>query len=304
MEFLTYKELPSKDELLPLFQHAFWWPFNPEEFEKEIRTDPRLKSSPVGFAALKSGRLAGFVGVVDIPTRTLQGSVEKVGGIWGVVTHPAHARRGICTALMEKSHNYFKEQDYRFSLLYTSRILIAHALYQKLGYKDTLAHSSVYKIMRGREKPSKKRTGKAKIDWKKILELYNQAVKDCTGFVVRDMQYGKGLEARKKFTPEKTILRDQGYALLKESDGNVNVRELITLKIEETSEIITQIEKEATKTVIAENVMDGTLLRAYRSHGYITLKNGYDLLMSKQLADATFEETYGSQFFATSTDFF
>jgi predicted acetyltransferase len=304
MEFLTYEELPSKDELLPLFQHAFWWPFNSAEFEQEIKTDPRLKNSPVGFAALKRGHLAGFVGVMDIATRTLQGSIEKVGGIWGVVTHPAHAQRGIFTALMEKSHEYFKKQGYRFSLLYTSRVLIAHAFYQKLGYKDALIHPSAYKIISRMKKPTKRRTGKANVDWTKILELYNQVVKDRTGFVVRDKQYGKGLETRKRFSPEKTILTDQGYALLKESEGNIYVRELMALTTENASEIITRIEKKATKAVIAENVMDKNLLATYQSHGYIILREGYDLLMSKQLADATFEETYGSQFFATSTDFF
>jgi predicted acetyltransferase len=135
MEIKTYRELEIRDEFLPLFQHAFWWPYNPKEFKKAIKVDPRLQNSPVGYAATKNKRLVGFVGVMDITTRTLEGSEEKVGGIWGVVTHPAFTRKGISTALMQKSHEYFKEEGYKFSLLNTSKSLIAHAFYQKLGYR-------------------------------------------------------------------------------------------------------------------------------------------------------------------------
>ena len=119
MEIETYKELQSKGELLPLFQHAFWWPFNPTEFDKTIRTDPRLKDSPVGYAAIRDKQVAGFVGVMDIETRTTQNSVEKVGGIWGVVTHPAYARKGI-----------FK----RIKKLYDNRSRILHGEHLETEY--------------------------------------------------------------------------------------------------------------------------------------------------------------------------
>ena len=106
MRITTYRELQSKDQLLPLFQHVFWWPFNPKEFEKTIKADPRLKNSPVGYAALEKKRLVGFVGVMDIVTRTLHGSEEEVGGIWGVVTDPAYARKGIFKAGRYCSEGY------------------------------------------------------------------------------------------------------------------------------------------------------------------------------------------------------
>lgn len=304
MEIATYRELQAKDELLPLFQHAFWWPFNPTEFDKIIRTDPRLKESPSGYAAIRDNQVAGFVGVMDIETRTIQDSVEKVGGIWGVVTHPAYARKGIFKALMNRSHDYFKEQGYKFSFLYTSKILIAHALYQKLGYRDTLTHPSAYKIIKGKGKVPKE-TGKGvKVDWDIILRIYNQATKNCTGFVVRDRQYGKMLETRKKIQPEKTIVSDKGYALLKENEGTIYVQELMALTKEKVSKLVPQIEEKTKKAVIDEKIQDENTMAAYKSQGYIILREGYDLLMSKQLTDATFTETYGSKFYATSADFF
>ena len=117
MKITTYRELQSQDGLLPLFQHAFWWPYNPKEFDKTIKADPRLKDGPVGYVAMRDNQIAGFIGVMDITTLTLQESEENVGGIWGVVTHPVHARKGIFKALMKKSHDYFKEQGYKISLL-------------------------------------------------------------------------------------------------------------------------------------------------------------------------------------------
>lgn len=104
MEITTYRELKSKDELFPLIEQSLWEVLNPIEFEETIKVDPRLRHSPVGYAAMKNGHILGFVGVMDVATRTLDGSQEKVGGIWDVATHPAHTRKGIATALMQKAH--------------------------------------------------------------------------------------------------------------------------------------------------------------------------------------------------------
>jgi len=103
MKITTYRELESKNELLPLMDQAFEWPFSPMEFEEEIKDHPRLKDNPVGYAAIEDSQLVGFVGVMDLATRTIDGAEETVGGIWGVATHPAYARRGISTALMQRT---------------------------------------------------------------------------------------------------------------------------------------------------------------------------------------------------------
>jgi predicted acetyltransferase len=304
MRIVTYRELLSKDELLPLFQHAFRWPFNPREFEKTIEADPRLQNSPVGYAAIEDNLVVGFVGVMDIATRTLEGSEENVGGIWGVITHPAYARRGIFKTLMRRSHEYFKEKGYKFSLLNTSKVLIAYAFYQKLGYRDAVVYQSAYKVIKEAKKQVEKSSKKVKLDWNQISKIYNQGTKDRTGFVVRDKQYGKMMETRKRIQPEKSIVRDEGYALLKDNEGNVTIQELMALTKEETSSLITQVEAKATKTIIDQTVLDKALQKAYQSHGYMILEDSYDLLMFKPLADKGFKETYGNKFYATAVDFF
>jgi predicted acetyltransferase len=304
MKITTYRELQSKEELLPLFQHAFWWPFNPIAFDKTIRADPRLRNSPVGYVAIIGNQVAGFVGVMDIQTRTLQESEEIVGGIWGVVTHPVHARQGIFKALMQRGHDYFREQGYKFSFLYTSKILIAYAFYRKLGYKDAIVYSSAYKVIKDPRKTAKEIRKKGKVDWDRLLELYNRVTRNYTGFVIRDKQYGKMLAARKKIQPAKSIESDKGYALLRESEGNMYVRELVALTREEVDKLIAQIEEKTAKTVVDEKVLGKNTLNTYQSRGYMIITEGYDLLMSKQLTDATLEETYGEEFYATSADSF
>lgn len=304
MKIATYGELQSKEELLPLFQHAFWWPFNPAVFDRTIRADSRLKDSPVGYAALINRQVAGFVGVMDIQTRTLHEAEETVGGIWGVVTHPVHARKGIFKALMQRSHDYFREQGYRFSFLYTSKILIAHAFYRKLGYDDTVIYSSAYKTIEDMKKAARKPGKKSRIDWDKLSELYTRVTRNSTGFVIRDKQYRRMLVTRKKIQPAKCIVTDEGYALLRENEGNTYVRELMALTREEINELILQVEEKTAKTVIDEKVVDKDTLNTYQSRGYKIMREGYDVLMSKQLADATFTETYGHRFHATSVDSF
>ena len=304
MRITTYRELQSKDQLLPLFQHVFWWPFNPKEFEKTIKADPRLKNSPVGYAALEKKRLVGFVGVMDIVTRTLHGSEEEVGGIWGVVTDPAYARKGIFKALMQRSHAYFEEEGYRFSLLNTGKSLIAYAFYQKLGYRDATVYPSAYKLIKETKKSPTKKDRKTKLDWSRVLEIFNQATQDRTGFVIRDTNYRKMLETRKRIQSNKCIVTDKGYALLKEDKGNVTVQETIASPKEEIGRLITQVEDKATKIVIAEAVLDQDLQRTYRSRGFMILEDSYDVLMYKPLTNKGFTEVYGNKFYAAATDWF
>ncbi len=304
MRIAAYRELESRDELLPLFQHAFWWPFSPREFEKTIKADPRLQHSPVGYAGIKKNRLVGFVGVMDIATRTLEGSEEKVGGIWGVVTHPAYAREGISTVLMERSHEYFREEGYRFSLLNTSKSLVAYRFYRKLGYKGVMTYPSVYKVITKQKKMPEKINRKMRLDWNKVLEIFDQATKDRTGFVVRSPRYGKMLETRKRIQPRKSIVADKGYALLKEEGGNVAIQEIVAFTREETDRLIIQSEEKAKKTIIAEAVLNNDLQKAYLSHRFMLLEDSYDLLMSKALTRTNFRKIYGRKFYAAATDYF
>lgn len=60
MKVETYRELESKDELFPLIDQAWWEMLNPIEFEEIVKTDPRLKHSPVGYVAAENDHIVGF----------------------------------------------------------------------------------------------------------------------------------------------------------------------------------------------------------------------------------------------------
>lgn len=305
MKIITYPELEQKNELFALMEQALWWPLNTAEFEKVIKADPRLRDSPVGFAATENQRLIGFVGVMNLATRTLNGSEENAGGIWGVATHPAHSRKGIATTLMQKAYQHFREKGYRFSFLNAERTGIAYRFYQKLGYRESLVYPSAYKLVKRPKKQAEKPDKKIKPDWNKILEIHQQATKNRTGLVIRNLEYMKTLGIRKTIHPEKTIQTERGYALLKEDEGNLRIKEINSLTLEETNKLLRKIEEKATKTIIARAVLNSQTLNVYQSRDYVVLKESYEVLMAKPLTKTTtFQEVYGDKFYLSSADSF
>ena len=105
--------------------------------------------------------------------------------------------------------------------------------------------------------------------------------------------------------PDKTIQTEKGYVLLKEDEGNVVVKEIISLTKEETRKLIGRIEERASKTVIDRIVLDDQTLNAYQSEGYMVLKQSYGVLMAKPLTrPATFRQVYGEKFYLSSADSF
>jgi predicted acetyltransferase len=307
MEIVAYRDLDSKDELLPVLDNAFGWPFNPRTYEKIVKIDPRLRNSAVGFCALENERVVGFVGVMDLTTRTLDKKAECVGGIYGVATLPSHSRKGISTALMNRVHEYFREKGYHFSFLCTTHTLVAYAMYQKLGYTDLLERTNAYKVLEPkRTKPTKKEKAQ-KPDFDKLLEVYNEYVKDKTGFVVRDKDY---LTMLKRFADSEFAIGEDGYVIFKGNMGGVWtkatwIRELVALNTKEMNKLLNLVEAKATDLVLDRDVTDEALLQIYKARGYMIQKRSHIVIMVKPLTtDASFKQIYGNKFYLTDLDFF
>lgn len=308
MEIRTYRELGSTDELLPLLDHAFRWTFNRRSFEQVAKMDPRLRDSPVGFCGLEDGHIIGFVGVMDLLTRTLKGNVEYVGGVYGVATLPGETRKGICTALFERVHEYFREKGYCFSVLGTSHTIVAHGLYRKLGYADLFECPSAYKLIKTKQsKLPKKKTDKPDLD--KMLEIYNERVVGKTGFVVRDAAYFKLLKKSEGFTQKECIVDKEGYILFKEVKGmwvnGIWIRELVAINVKQMNKLLDKAEAKAKEMIYDRAVMDEKLLQVYRSRGYMVQERSHGVIMVKPLVTgADFGKTYGDRFYMTGLDFF
>jgi len=305
MRILSYRELKSKIDLLPLMEQAFGWPFIPDEFEDFVREDPRVKNGPVGFCALENNKTVAYVGVMDLTTRNAQGKIEKVGGIYGVATLPERTRRGISTALMNKAHEYFAEKGYNLSLLNTSETIVAYAMYRKLGYTDASYFPSAYKLV-GTDKPKTRRAKvELRLNQSRMLKVFDAYTKGKTGFVVRDEADLEALKKNERLNAKQCMMSQRGYVIFKKEKNLVRIRELVAINTNEMSKLLDAIEAEARKIVFARAILDPRLREIYRTHGFAVLERGHSVMMAKPLTPgATFKETYGKQFYISSLDHF
>ena len=310
MKIVTYRELESKDALFPLLDNAFGWPFNPRMNEKLVKTDPRLRNSPVGFCAVENEHAIGHVGVMDLSTRTLDGRLEYVGGIYGVATLPSHARKGISTTLMNRAHEHFRERNYRFSFLCTSHTLVAYSMYQKLGYTDLLERSSVYKVLNQKKIKAATEQRSGKIDFDRLLKFYDKSVKGKTGFVVRDKAYLEMLKKTGYFSSRDGIIEKDGYVIFRSNIGGTWskatwIRELLASSAEQMNDLVANVEAKAKDLIMDRGVFGNTLLQVYKSRDYMIEKRSHAVMMVKPLtADASLRKIYGDKFFLTDLDFF
>jgi len=306
MKIVTYRELEPKDDFMMLMELAFWWPIPPKIMEERIFTEVGLKNSPVGFCAVEDGQLAGYVGVMDIPTRTVEGKIEIVGGIWAVATNPGFARQGICKTLMEAAHDYFRSRNYRFSFLCTGRTIIAYAIYKKLGYTEVEAVNQfvgVYKVLDKTESVNKNTP--TDLDPQKIYQLYEKSVEDKTGFVVRQKDFVTLYAKRKRrFDERKSIQKQKGYALLTETQNVIKVQDLVALDDATYGELIDEVEPAAKSGVINRLVADQRLLDIYKSKGYRIQRGDDSVLMVKSLMAAHIDKVYGKCFHIGILDWF
>ena len=304
MEIITYRELEPKDEFMVLMELGFWSPLSPTKFEELIDLDLRLKNGPVGFCAVENGRLAGFVGVMDIPTRTVDGSEETVGGIYDVATNPMFAKRGICKVLMDGAHQYFEEKKYNFSFLLTLRTIIAYAFYKKLNYIEIEKYNQfpiAYKVMR-KDKEQKKYD--MKFFPKKIEEIYRKYIREKTGFTQRQKDFIKLFMQWGFSDLKKSFYQENGYALLTEIRSTIKIKELVSLDDQTYDKMLERIESTAQAGVIDRLVNDERLLKIYKSRGYRIQEGDHAVFMVKKMGDFEFEEIYGDNFHIGAMDLF
>lgn len=304
MEIITYRELKNKDAFMFLIDQAFWWPISPANMEKIINLDIRLKNGPVGFCAVEDGNLAGFVGVLDIPTRTVSGEEVTVGGIWCVATSPRFSKRGICKILMDRAHQYFKDKKYPFSFLQTSRTLIAYAIYVKMNYVEIEKVNSYLEAYKVFQKDKAEKRPEAKLDPVKIRGIYQEFVKNRTGFVVRQKDFLKMFSERKRFDEKKSSQEKDGYALISEIRDVIKVQELISQNERTLQKLLDQVESVAQSAVIDRMITDDKLLELYKDRGYCIEEGDHGVFMVKKLSNTDFEETYGEAFHIGALDLF
>ncbi len=304
MQIVPYRELPDrvlKEQFLPLFEQAFNVVLTPEEGELLIALDDRLRESPVGFCALQGDRLAAFMGVMKLPTRTREGRELKALGIWGGVVSPRFLGGGTARAFAGPVMEYAAEKQFASAFTITNRTILAHALLRRAGWSDLRSFPSAYK--RSQSPPPAHLIERQPLDWQKIRAIYEEFIRQKAGLV-----HGPNLfdlaRARKLFDEERSILLERGYALLKEQEGVVRVIELIALDDPTREALLDAIEAQAGKAVIDRTVTDEPLFQSYQRRGYFVQKESYLVLMAQSFSGRPVEEVYGSDLFFTSLDMF
>ena len=298
LRITTYRDLKDKTPFMMLMEMAFWWPHVPGEFQKRADRDIRLKDGPIGFCGLLDGELVSFVGVMDTPTRALNGDVVTVGGIWGVTTNPAHLRRGFSRILMDRAHDYFIRRGYPFSFLCTSYKIVAYDFYRKIGYGE---------VDVANRRPSADRLledggetlafpGNNSLNGERIYGLYDEFGRDRTGYVVRQKDFIDFWKANHRIDPGRSFDREEGYALLSDMHGVVRIVEMVARDGDTYSNFLDYIESRARHAVIDHRINDPALLDVYRSRGYRIQIRHFGVLMARKLSDIAVDDVYGDRF--------
>lgn len=304
MLVLPYDEVPRKEGLVPLLYRAFRGSFDPWTFEEVRGQDARLRGGPAAFCAVEEGVPVGVVGVMDIPTRTMEGE-EVVGGIWTVATHPAFARRGISTALTKRAHDHFSQRGVRLVFLTTMRTWVAHQFYRKLGYEEvewTATRPMAYKVvppaLRGRTCELGPATEEG------VANLFQRFTASRTGFVLRPFGFLELQTRHGPLSPALCLESESGYVLAGECQGAAEIRQLVALDAEAECALLEALEGRR-PVIIDRLVTDERLLQGYRMRDYLFTRGVYGLLLVKALEPGvSVARLYGDAFYISFLEWF
>jgi GNAT superfamily N-acetyltransferase len=199
-----FDEIDDPYKVTLIFQLSLSWSVTPSLLQELRSSDERYTREFGIFAVMRDGTVAGGLLFMRFSTQTTQGRLE-VGGVNAVSTRPDFARRGLMTAIMNRTHEYFRERDLEYSVLTSSRRLGATVMYQQLGYSE-IDHSEV-----AVKCPNQPRTrlpegalvrpfSEADVD--NVDNVYGWAVEGSTGFICRPKnflkarKYSKGVEIK------------------------------------------------------------------------------------------------------------
>jgi GNAT superfamily N-acetyltransferase len=213
-----FDEIHDPYKVTLIFQLSLYWPAIPRLLQELRSNDDRYAREFGIFAVMQDGTVASGLLLMRISTQTTQGRLE-VGGINAVSTRPDFARRGLMTAITNRAHEYFREQSLEYSVLTTSKRLVAMTMYQQLGYGE-VDHSEVaVKYPNQPRIPSPKDAlvrSFSETDVDSIDNVYKRAVEGSTGFIYRPKNF---LKAR-NYTSGCEIKPTQNMRLV-ESGGSV-----------------------------------------------------------------------------------
>lgn len=150
MDIRTYDQV-DPEQVFRLNLLALGYPLTPEMAAEGRRIDPRI-TPEFALYAVEGGRVIGQVGMFDVPVLTREGPA-RAGALYAVSTHPEHGRGGVARTLIVEAHRRMRARGARFVTLGTNRYLVAHSLYQSLGYFDLRLQATAFWPVGGSTRP-------------------------------------------------------------------------------------------------------------------------------------------------------
>jgi predicted acetyltransferase len=306
MRIVPFSELRDPHDFFELAEACFNEIAQPEHAAEIQRWDARRRGE-FGFGIYSGRTLAAFVGVMDLPVRTRSGHVETALGLHHVATHPAFARRGLASELLEFVHDRAAQAGRRFSFLFTSKNWVAYPLYRRLGYEDLKvigrASPRAERIFdRGRKRPKKNRTSRA--DLAHAEALFAELTAGRTGMVVREPGWlNARLRQYKQRRAEVFVDRD-GYAVTEPDTFGRWIREFFARDRAACERLLDRIIATGCKGLVDCYVLDPVLRGVYRERGFHFRYHTYHALMAKALARVSVRQVFGPRFFWTVVDQF
>jgi predicted acetyltransferase len=283
MKILHYDEIDQQEAFM-LNINALWFPFTPTRINTRIKYDDRWSKDSCLYAVDK-GKIVSQVAALRIPTKTVDGE-ETILGVAEVATHPAFARRGYSTKLMNEFHDRSREEGTRIAFLLTRSSFVAYGLYLKLGYRDLAYFPKGSKPLVRKKKPKDSILRKLrKKDVDKLDEIFDRFSKDLLGFVVRQKRY---FDWRLKVSESlKNVIQVVetkdgvgGYILKKDVGGDVFVEEMVVPSKRVLNRIFSELERGEKGDYITAYPLGGGKQAEYlRSRGYFMDEFSYGKVM-------------------------
>lgn len=315
MDILSYKDLQDKEQIFRIHHEGLGMIVDPNDFDLRMQWDPLLKDGPGGFCAVIDGRLVGFVGVLEFPTRTLSGEI-MIGGIWGVVTDPLYTKRGIFSKLMERSHEYFQAKGIEVSFLYTYRSWISYEFYKKLGYLEIPVTPKVkdsFKLVTINSE-STNVIERTTLNGKSMQTIFSNFVKNKTGFVLRDENFFDWMIKRGQTNESTSWHIGDGYVMFDEKGryrttdkGILEIQEIISSTTSGIQEIINYLYHSdiGVRGIIDPVIADNRVLDVYQRNEYQISNGNYKVLLYKPLSKKfEWDSFYGEEFYYSLPTFF
>lgn len=300
MRIYEYDEVDPL-EVLHLNLLCLDFALTPERVALMRRLDPRPFPF-LGVYAQEQGRVVGQVGVFRLPVVSGAGATE-VGGVWAVSTHPAFARRGIATRLLEEAHARMRSVGLRFSTLGTQRDRVAHALYRRLGYIDVCAAAGAIARQELLAKPSDVRAERIGVGRVALADrLFEQIAGLYLGFARRHHPFFPALDAQGALQGHELWLlwrgaEAVGYAVALSAKPVLRIRSLLVTDWVDPAAAAAAVAQEAGATYVLVRVDRRDHRAAFLRAGFLLADQDWDTFMVKPLttdADvAQFHRLYG-----------